>query len=163
MNVASYGVGKSVKLPGEDAESQNRYAFDSTAYEDIWEDLNKKNESYYRHIGVLDMLERDMKVKRGPQRWQNRSELFDVVLAFERRVYDIVLADLERKNGSHPCIVINMEVKDSASEALLAAPEALKLCQAIQEAGDDWEDSIEEVLSEFTKQGRSVEYDVCYQ
>jgi RNA polymerase II subunit A C-terminal domain phosphatase SSU72 len=166
LEVESYGVGSSVKLPGEAVTTPNRYAFDSVAYEDILKDLRGKNEEYYRSLGIIDMLERDIKVKRGPKKWQSRrrDEVFDVVVAFEQRVYDIVVADLQQRNGSQPCIVINMEVKDSASEAVLAAPEALKLCQAIQsQSEDDWEDNIEDILGEFTTQGRKMSYDICYQ
>ena len=165
--IESYGVGSSVKLPGEAADSPNRYAFDKVAYTEILKDLREKNEPYYRKLGILDMLERDAQVKRGPMKWQSRNrtvDLFDVIVTFERRVYDIVLHDLSGSEARYPCVVINIEVKDTASEAVASAPDAVHLCQAIAKAGDDWEDCIEDVLEDFREtRGREVDYDICYQ
>lgn len=136
-------------------------------YEEIYNDLKEKDKDFYASNGILDMMARDMKVKRGPQKWQTRrsSEVgyFDVVVTFESRVMDIVVADLKSKNGNHPCVVINMEVKDSAAEAQVAAPHALKLCTMIVES-EDWEEDIEGILEEFSSTtGRSMAYDICYQ
>jgi len=165
--VASFGVGNTVKLPGTTITTPNRYEFDVVSYEEMYNDLKEKDEAFYGSNGLLDMMLRDMKVKRGPQRWQNRKEevdgLFDVVLTFEKRVMDIVVADLKSRNGSHPCVVINMEVKDSTTEAEIAAPHALQLCQAISDA-EDWEEDIDSILTKFSEETkRSMSYDVCYQ
>lgn len=167
-NVESYGVGSSVKLPGEAADSPNRYNFDEVAYAEILDDLLSKNEAYYQKLGVIDMLRRDTQVKQGPMRWQDRNrtiDLFDVVVTFERRVYDVVLQDLSRADARYPCVVINIEVKDTAQEAVASAPDAVFLCQSIANAGDDWEDAVEEVLQSFAaNRGREVpDYDICYQ
>jgi RNA polymerase II subunit A C-terminal domain phosphatase SSU72 len=167
-NVESYGVGSSVKLPGEAADSPNRYNFDEVAYAEILDDLLSKNEAYYQKLGVIDMLRRDTEVKQGPMRWQDRNrtiDLFDVVVTFERRVYDVVLQDLSRADARYPCVVINIEVKDTAQEAVASAPDAVFLCQSIANAGDDWEDAVEEVLQSFAaNRGREVpDYDICYQ
>eukprot|EP00889_Picochlorum_renovo_P006127 jgi/Picre1/33157/NNA_008482.t1 len=119
FDVESFGVGNSVKLPGLTVQQPNDMIL------------------MLRH-----MMQRDMGVKPRPQRWQNRTDkdgLFDVIVTFEKRVMDIVIADLQSKNGVHPCAVINMEVKDSASEAQVAAPHALKLCTMIADVGEDWE------------------------
>jgi RNA polymerase II subunit A C-terminal domain phosphatase SSU72 len=165
--VASFGVGNSVKLPGQSLQTPNRYEFDLVTYQEIYNDLKDKDEKFYASNGILDMMARDIKVKPGPQKWQNRrpSEVgyFDVVVTFELRVMEIVVADLQSKNGNHPCVVINMEVKDSAAEAQIAAPHALELCTLISEC-DDWEEDIEEILETFSsKTGRSMSYDICYQ
>ena len=167
-NVESYGVGSSVKLPGEAADSPIRYNFDEVAYAEILDDLLSKNEAYYQKLGVIDMLRRDTQVKQGPMRWQDRNrtiDLFDVVVTFERRVYDVVLQDLSRADARYPCVVINIEVKDTAQEAVASAPDAVFLCQSIANAGDDWEDAVEEVLQSFAaNRGREVpDYDICYQ
>jgi len=163
--VESYGVGQAVKLPGEAVDSPNRYEFDAVAYQEILDDLKAKNESFYRSKGILDMLERDVTVKRGPNKWQSRNrtrDRFDIILTFEKRVFDVVVEDLSAGSGL-ACAVINMEVMDTATEAVEAAPDAVMLCQAIREAGE-WEETIEDVLEEFTsKRDRSVEYEICYQ
>lgn len=162
----SFGVGNSVKLPGLTVQQPNRYDFDATTYEEIYNDLKQKDESFYTSNGLLDMMQRDMGVKPRPQRWQNRTDkdgLFDVIVTFEKRVMDIVIADLQSKNGVHPCAVINMEVKDSASEAQVAAPHALKLCTTIADVGEDWEEEIDSILSKFSDETkREMSYDICY-
>lgn len=166
MQVASFGVGNSVKLPGQTLQTPNRYEFDIVTYQEIYNDLKEKDEQFYRSIGILDMMARDIKVKPGPQKWQNRQVemgYFDVVVTFELRVMEIVVADLQSKNGNHPCVVINMEVKDSAAEAQVAAPDALELCSMIVKS-EDWEEEIEDILARFSsKTGRDMSYDICYQ
>ena len=100
-----------MKLHGLTADAPNRYAIGQTTYEDIYIDLTKKDEEFYRSNGLIQMMERDMKVKKGPQRWQDRTVgdgLFDVIVTFEKRVMDMVVADLEEKTGSNPCLVINL-------------------------------------------------------
>lgn len=37
------------------------------------------------------MLERNMKVKRAPERWQESAKHFDIVITFDQRVYDMVV------------------------------------------------------------------------
>lgn len=50
------------------------------------------------------------------------------------------------------------------TEAVNAAPHALKLCQLIEDS-DDWEADIDSILEQFAKEtGRQVpEYEVCFQ
>lgn len=156
-----------MKLPGQTVQTPNRYDFDSVTYEEIYNDLKEKDEKFYASNGILDMMARDIKVKRGPQKWQNRQSsdvgYFDVIVTFETRVMEIVVADLQSKNGNHPCVVINMEVKDSAAEAQIAAPHALELCKMIADSAD-WEEDIDDILEKFSiKTGRSMSYDICYQ
>ena len=163
--VESYGVGRAVKLPGETVDSPNCYHFDQVTYQEIIDDLKTKNEDLYRQNGILAMLERDVQVKRGPNRWQSRNrttDVFDIILTFEKRVFDIVVQDLAEGTGL-ACAVINMEVKDTAAEAVKAAPDAVALCRALRDAGE-WEDTIEDVLEDFTSNHeREVDYEVCYQ
>jgi len=115
------------------------------------------------------MMLKDMKVKDRPQRWQDRAPddpPFDVVITFEHRVMEIVVADLRGKegNGVHPCLVINVDVRDSAADAASAAPHALRLCELIEES-DDWEAEIDEILDVFAQEtGRKKpQYDVCFE
>lgn len=75
------------------------------------------------------------------------------------------MADLRKKeDGIHPCLVINMDVKDSAAEAAIASHHALMLCQLL-ESSDDWESEIDELLAQFMSQtGRKKpQYDICFQ
>lgn len=46
----------------------------------------------YKQNGILNMLERNMKVKRAPERWQEETtKHFDIVITFDQRVYDMLV------------------------------------------------------------------------
>ena len=47
----------------------------------------------YTQNGLIGMLERNVKIKEAPERWQDldRGVVFDVVLTYEERVFDSVL------------------------------------------------------------------------
>ena len=75
LQVASFGVGNSVKLPGPSQKQPNIYKF-GTTYQDIYNDLLKQNRDLYVKNGLLPMLERNMSVKQAPEKWQdNRCRL----------------------------------------------------------------------------------------
>ncbi|KAF8024985.1 hypothetical protein BT93_F1978 [Corymbia citriodora subsp. variegata] len=103
------------------------------------------------------MLKRNMSVKLAPQRWQDNSPdgPFDVVLTFEEKVFDMVLEDLNNREQilMKTVLVINLEVKDNHEEAATGAQLALDLCQEI-EAAESWEESIDDIVSNFEKQNR---------
>ena len=109
-----------------------------------------------------------------------------MVVAFEERVFDQILegvclcvparvclqgADAIHRPDMHlrgnrlfvPLLVINLDVRDNATEAGVAAPQALALCQSIQKLGDGWEGGLEGVLTAFEQQHkRRPLYAVCY-
>lgn len=161
-----------MKLPGASPTAPNRYTF-GTPYAAILADLRSKDERYYTSNGLIPMMERNAAVKAAPQRFQARppeAPPLDVVVCFESKVADIVVADLRRReavgNGaSHPCLVINLEVRDSTAEAASAAPAALLLCRLLDEAGD-WtrKAAVEGVLERFVAATgrRRPTYTVCF-
>jgi hypothetical protein len=62
-----------------------------------------------------------------------------------------------------PVLVINLDVKDNAAEAAVAAPQALALCAQLAAAADDWEGCLEGVLAEFeAAHARRPLYSICY-
>ncbi len=65
--------------------------------------------------------------------------------------------------GLRPSLVLNLDVKDNASEAAAAAPLALALCRVLSAAGDEWESHLEAILSEFeAAHARRPLYAICF-
>ena len=108
-----------------------------------------------------------------------------MVVAFEERVFEQIIdgarlapcaaalssdvsawcADLQSREGARlrPVLVLNLDVKDNASEAAVAAPLALGLCSALAAYGDDWAAAVEGLLAQFEAQHqRRPLYRICF-
>eukprot|EP00238_Polyblepharides_amylifera_P000575 CAMPEP_0196571078 /NCGR_PEP_ID=MMETSP1081-20130531/1243_1 /TAXON_ID=36882 /ORGANISM="Pyramimonas amylifera, Strain CCMP720" /LENGTH=111 /DNA_ID=CAMNT_0041887845 /DNA_START=486 /DNA_END=818 /DNA_ORIENTATION=- len=94
--VSSYGVGSHVKLPGATAKTPNSYVF-GTSYAFILDDLKGKDNELYTRNGLLPMLERNMRVKLAPEKWQHNTDNFDFVVTFEESVFVKVVDDLQSR------------------------------------------------------------------
>jgi RNA polymerase II subunit A C-terminal domain phosphatase SSU72 len=105
--VFSYGTGNAVRLPGPSPErfaGRRRWTRGSIAlhrpnvydfgvpYETMQNDLTAKDAALYERNGVLAMLQRNKAVKPAPERWQTTQQTFDIVVTFETRVFDAVVA-----------------------------------------------------------------------
>eukprot|EP00466_Bigelowiella_natans_P012959 jgi/Bigna1/91604/estExt_fgenesh1_pg.C_1080038 len=87
--VWSYGVGSKVRLPG--IRGPSVYMF-GTPFEAMQRDLENKNYNWYKDRGILDMLDRDAKVKKAPRRWQDEKKRnYDLILAYDIRAYNILI------------------------------------------------------------------------
>ncbi|KAJ2596703.1 RNA polymerase II subunit A C-terminal domain phosphatase, partial [Coemansia sp. RSA 1722] len=75
-NIQSYGTGSLVRLPGPSANQPNIYEF-GTPYTKIYSDLVSQNKGLYAKIGLLEMLERNQKVKLAPQKFHDEYDDFD--------------------------------------------------------------------------------------
>jgi RNA polymerase II subunit A C-terminal domain phosphatase SSU72 len=67
----SFGTGSLVRLPGPSISQPNVYAFNTTSYQSMYDELLSKDQRLYRANGILPMLERNKSVKWGPERWQD--------------------------------------------------------------------------------------------
>ncbi|KAM7250004.1 hypothetical protein ACFE04_021887 [Oxalis oulophora] len=165
FDVSSYGTGTHVKLPGPSIRAPNVYDF-GTPYKQMFDDLRRKDPELtslnkitdsYKRNGILPMLKRNMGVKLAPQRWQDNAGdgVFDVVLTFEEKVFDMVLEDLHNRDQVllKTVLIINLEVKDNHEEAAIGGRQALELCQEI-DATESWEESIDDIICRFEKQQR---------
>ncbi|KAG5606554.1 hypothetical protein H5410_028046 [Solanum commersonii] len=95
FDVASYGTPQHVKLIGPSSRKPNVYDF-GTPYNQMFDDLRRKDVKLCRRNGILPMLERNLGVKLTPQRWQDNAVdgPFDVLIIFEEKVSNLVLEDL---------------------------------------------------------------------
>ncbi|XP_038724656.1 RNA polymerase II subunit A C-terminal domain phosphatase SSU72-like [Tripterygium wilfordii] len=164
-DVSSYGTGSHVKLPGPSLREPNVYDF-GTPYKQMFDDLRRKDPELYKRNGILPMLKRNIGVKSAPQRWQENAAdgSFDVVLAFEEKVFDMVIEDLFNRDQAlmKSVLIINLEVKDNHEEATIGARLALELCQEV-EAAESWEDSIDEIVINFeNNHRRKVLYNISF-
>ncbi|BAU02657.1 hypothetical protein LR48_Vigan10g040100 [Vigna angularis] len=165
FEVSSYGTGAHVKLPGPSVREPNVYEF-GTPYKHMYDDLRRKDSELYRRNGILAMLKRNATVKLAPQRWQENAVdgVFDVVLTFEEKVFDMVIEDLHNRDQVllKAVLVINLEVKDNHDEAAVGAKHTLDLCQEIEKA-ESWEESIDEIIAGFeNKYRRKLLYSVSF-
>jgi RNA polymerase II subunit A C-terminal domain phosphatase SSU72 len=136
FNVVSYGVGTCVRLPGPNRYQPNIYEF-GTPYKAILSDLRSKpaaDQAHYERLGLISMLERNLKVKPAPEKWQNHAPNdVDIIITFEENVMDAVVQDMISRSMSmlRPVLVVNLEVTDNNKEALAAAPQVLLVTEPI--------------------------------
>ncbi|XP_039104307.1 RNA polymerase II subunit A C-terminal domain phosphatase SSU72 isoform X1 [Hyaena hyaena] len=156
FSVRSFGTGTHVKLPGPAPDKPNVYDF-KTTYDQMYNDLLRKDKELYTQNGILHMLDRNKRIKPRPERFQNCRDLFDLILTCEERVYDQVVEDLNSREQEtcQPVHVINVDIQDNHEEATLGAFLICELCQCIQHT-EDMENEIDELLQEFEeKSGRA--------
>jgi len=163
FNVASFGTGDKVKLPGVALDKPNVYEF-GTPYDDIYNDLLNKDKQFYTQNGLLHLLDRNRRIKTAPEKFQHSKEKFDVLITCEERVYDQVLEYLENRNseGTCPVHVINIDIQDNQEEATVGA---FLICDmvAMMAQTDDLDNDIDELLHEFeNKSNRPVLHCVLF-
>lgn len=152
FEVCSFGTNSQVKMPGPTADRPNTYSF-GQSYEHIYSDLKGKDSNLYIQNGLLSMLERNKKIKSGPQRFQSSSNQFDVIFTCEERCFDIVCEDLrEREIKMNMAVhVINFDIPDTPEDAAIGARMISQLAQLIDDKkGEGIEETIEEFQSKCT-------------
>lgn len=150
----SFGTGSLVRLPGPSITQPNVYSFNSVSYQQMHDELSAKDARLYKANGLLNMLERNLGVKWGPERWQDwpvgaprldnvakgdkgahglEAGLVDIVITCEERCWDAVVDDLMNRGGllNRPVHVFNIDIKDNHEEALVGGRAILDLADSL--------------------------------
>eukprot|EP00088_Acartia_fossae_P034087 TRINITY_DN3496_c0_g1_i4.p1 TRINITY_DN3496_c0_g1~~TRINITY_DN3496_c0_g1_i4.p1 ORF type:complete len:194 (-),score=27.73 TRINITY_DN3496_c0_g1_i4:182-763(-) len=163
FNISSYGTGEKIKIPGKSEKEPNQYPF-GTSYDEIYQDLKTKDKGLYTKNGMLHIMERNRRIKRGPEKFQETKNKYEVILTVEEKVYDQVLADFNEKGNQveEPVHVINMNVVDNPEDATIGA---FLLCDlaSLLSISDDLDNDIDEIIQEFeSKSQREILHSVLF-
>lgn len=77
----------------------------------------------YTQNGLLHMLDRNRRIKKGPEKFQLCTERFDIIITAEERVYDQVIEFMESNPpvDNQPVHIINIDIQDNHEEATMGA------------------------------------------
>lgn len=154
-NVASFGTNSKIKIPGMSLDCPNVYPFTVT-YKDIFDDLIAKNADFYRSNGLLHIIERNMLIKNKPENFFaaiKEGKKFDLVITCEERCFFAIYDSLELKKNDESdegFWLVNFDIKDTPSDAILGANEILRFVSAIE--NDDIEKGIEKYYKQTRKE-----------
>jgi RNA polymerase II subunit A C-terminal domain phosphatase SSU72 len=119
----SYGTGSQVRLPGRTPLEPKIFKF-GTPYEQMYDSLAREDPNFFTMNGIIPLCKRGAAVKQSPTRWQDTPtsvlSSHDVVLAFEERIYDAVVEDLQGREPTErfaPMVVVCLDTKDNPTEA----------------------------------------------
>ena len=151
----SFGTGSLVRLPGPSSEEPNTYKFNSASYDTMYHELENMDQRLYNSNGMLAILDRNRKVKFGPERWQDwqigfsrmshekemgsqgvEAGIVDVVIVCEERCWDAGVDDLSMRGSplNRPVHVFNLDIRDSVDEAIVGGKSIVDLADHLNAA-----------------------------
>jgi RNA polymerase II subunit A C-terminal domain phosphatase SSU72 len=154
LSVESYGTGSQVRLPGRSAMEPRLFKF-GTPYAAMYANLcaAPDDAAYFQRNGVAQLCQRGAAVKMAPQRWQDLTQIqHDVVIAFEERIFDAVMEDLQVREPTHnfqAIHVVCLDTKDNPHEAAVQGQVALDLCWRLEQAANELDANAAEIITAF--------------
>lgn len=148
-DIKSFGTGNMIKIPGESERKPNTYPF-GTSYDSIFADLTQKDKELYTKNGMLHIMERNRRIKAGPERFQECDQQFEIILTVEEKVYDQTLEHFASRESEAetPVHVINMNVIDNPEDATIGAFLLCELAQHLS-SSDDLDNEIDDIIQDF--------------
>ncbi|CAM9014214.1 unnamed protein product [Wickerhamomyces anomalus] len=134
FTVSSYGTGSAVRLPGPSIDKPNVYPF-GTPYDQIYKELEAQDPKLYQANGILRMLDRNRKIKKGTTKMARGGGNLNKVVH-----------------------VINVDIKDDDENARAGGKGILELASKLAEASEaskthkdsvPFEDKILDILTEW--------------
>ncbi|GMM31641.1 RNA polymerase II subunit A C-terminal domain phosphatase [Martiniozyma asiatica (nom. inval.)] len=192
--VRSYGTGSAVRLPGVSIDKPNVFPF-TTPYTKVMDTLQRQiketgDSNLHKKTGVLAMTERNMKIKRCPERWPYfdqppqrmpeedhpgfEGELdFEIVICCEERCFDAVVEDFLKRNyyedGFRKVHVFNVDIRDDHDNAQIGGRAILKLANGLEKLYEEtedgsWEDKMLLFFAEWQNEFPNLPllYSLCY-
>ena len=133
FEVCSFGTGTNVRLPGPSSDQPNVYPF-GTPYDQIYRELYNQDKTFYSTIGILQMLDRNRRIKIAPERFQdNKETTFDVIITCEERCFDAACDDILNRDVrcNKPVHMINIDITDNVESAAVGGQHILKLASRV--------------------------------
>eukprot|EP00003_Mantamonas_plastica_P014819 TRINITY_DN25504_c0_g1_i1.p1 TRINITY_DN25504_c0_g1~~TRINITY_DN25504_c0_g1_i1.p1 ORF type:complete len:210 (+),score=66.59 TRINITY_DN25504_c0_g1_i1:28-630(+) len=162
-NVKSYGTGREVRMPGKSIDKPVAYPF-GTPYEKMYNEIKDMDVDFFSSNGILDMLERNMKIKLAPVKFQTSDDKFDLIITVDDKVYEAAVEHLQGQESEtyEPVHVVNMDVKDTHEEAEVSGQILLKLVETLSK-NEEWGDELEDILEDFGAQNdRTITHTTCF-
>ncbi|CAH0557358.1 unnamed protein product [Brassicogethes aeneus] len=156
--VKSFGTSKKICIPGDGPNLTLLFDF-GTTYEEIYNQLKIKNYEVFAKLGLLSLLERNMKIKEKAERFQDHMENFDIIIACDKKVYHNVLDHMDKKTPTDfsTCHVINVNMEDRIDKACKDALFVAHLCMEFKKCKDlDYD--IKKIVKKYEKSGKEFSY-----
>ena len=165
MKVQSFGVGYEVGIPGLSEDSEPLYYEYGTTYDHMY--AENKDANFHAEVGIHTMLTRNIMIKPRPERFQDCTDHFNIIVTCEEKVYDMVVHNLQTRHCDceNPTYahVININIQDTQKGAEKGSAIIEELCTMIEEL-DNVDNEIDDLLIGFrhAHKIRILHQRVCY-